>query len=402
MPTWLALNQSDTPTDIDKWCPSFSGYALTVMNERQQPGCGDHGREKRSVGFASELRSASFETYFFSMSTISKSEKSYIQTALSSTPPHRADGRGPRDYRAIALETGVSPLANGSARINIGVKTTPEGTGGTEVLAAVKLEVREVAEGDPPERMTCAVTCAPTAYPHLSSGAIDDLSYDFTTLLDQTLGHPTLRPSNLDIIPGRKAWVLYLDVVVVSDFGNIVDALFIAARAALWDTKVPRTRAVEYTRVMPGRPSGDMDVDETTTSAFDTRAQAAQTSATDFELPDFWDEGEVLDGREKWPIPVTLNLLPSVYFLDATLQEEASTPLKLHLMFSISSGGASASLQAMRLAGNGEVNLAKLKGCILDGEKHAHSLAVGLDKKLKDEDIRRGEKARAKFVGGRS
>ena len=37
---------------------------------------------------------------------------------------------------------------------------------------------------------------------------------------------------------------------------------------------------------------------------------------TDFELPDYWDEGEVLAGREKWPICVTLNLVctePQIY-----------------------------------------------------------------------------------------
>ena len=49
-----------------------------------------------------------------------------------------------------------------------------------------------------------------------------------------------------------------------------------------------------------------MDIDEDTISGFDTRQ--VQT-ATDFELPDYWDEGEVLDGKERWPVCITLNLV---------------------------------------------------------------------------------------------
>lgn len=87
-----------------------------------------------------------------------------------------------------------------------------------------------------------------------------------------------------------------------------------AARAALWDTKVPRTRSVEYksrksrsttTAAMEGG-SGNMDIDEDTISGFDTRQVR---TATDFELPDYWDEGEVLDGRQYWPVCITLNLV---------------------------------------------------------------------------------------------
>jgi exosome complex component RRP42 len=107
--------------------------------------------------------------------------------------------------------------------------------------------------------------------------------------------------------------LLNLDLIVLSDSGNIYDAMFMAARAALWDTKVPRTRSVEYKAMKGGTArrerggDGDMDVDTQRMSGFDTRQYT--NKATDFELPDCWDEGEVLDGRDKWPICVTLNLV---------------------------------------------------------------------------------------------
>lgn len=92
--------------------------------------------------------------------SLSKSEKSYIQTALRELPSIRADGRSLFDYRSIALETGVASLANGSARVNIGKAAGEESGSGTEVIAAVKLEVENVLDGDGVDggRIACTVS----------------------------------------------------------------------------------------------------------------------------------------------------------------------------------------------------------------------------------------------------
>ena len=90
---------------------------------------------------------------------VSKSERSYIQSSLHANPAVRADGRSLQDYRTVFLETGVAPLANGSARVNIG-KSPQEGGGGTEVLAAAKLEVEDVETGEGVDggRVVCTVS----------------------------------------------------------------------------------------------------------------------------------------------------------------------------------------------------------------------------------------------------
>ena len=134
----------------------------------------------------------------------------------------------------------------------------------------------------------------------MSSAALDDLQHDLTDILQQTIQHPSLHPQNLSIIPNKKSWLLNLDAVVLADAGNVVDALFMASRAALWDTKVPRTRSIEYRAPDASKASKKdvhstaMDVDDSV-SGFDTRDMAR--TAADFELPDYWDEGEVLDGQ---------------------------------------------------------------------------------------------------------
>ena len=260
--------------------------------------------------------------------SLSKSEKSYIQTALRELSPIRADGRSLFDYRSVALETGVASLANGSARVNIGKAAGEESGSGTEVIAAVKLEVENVLEGEGVDggRIACTVSwfvlifslflfelpkhhegSSPAAYPHLSSTALDDLSYDMTIILNQCLSHPSLHPKNLGIIPQRKSWLLNLDLMVLSDSGNAYDALFIAARSALWDTKVPRTRSVQYQP--KSNIVSDQDVEmaaDGSGSIFNTREVAR---AADFELADYWDEGETLKMDEEWPVCVTLNLV---------------------------------------------------------------------------------------------
>ena len=94
--------------------------------------------------------------------------------------------------------------------------------------------------------------------------------------------------------------------MVLSDAGNIYDALFMAARAALWDTRVPRTKAVEYKKEGP-KGGAEMDVDSEPQSGLDTRR--AKAPAADFELEDSWDDGAVLGGRDAWPVSVTLNMV---------------------------------------------------------------------------------------------
>ena len=94
------------------------------------------------------------------MTTLSKAEISYIQSSLVSDPPLRADGRSPEDFRQIALETGVAPLANGSARVSIGRtgRDTDGGSSGTEVVAAVKLEVDGIGEEKEGGNVVCTVS----------------------------------------------------------------------------------------------------------------------------------------------------------------------------------------------------------------------------------------------------
>jgi len=253
--------------------------------------------------------------------------------------------------------------------------------GGTDVMAAVRLEVEDVATGGGVDdgRVSCAVTCSPAAYPHLLSSQQEDLQAEYRDLLQSILGHESLLPSDLCILHGKKSWLLNLDAVVLSDTGNIYDVMFTACRAALYDTRIPKTRAVAYQSAKMSNPT-NVEMEDNFKAALRTRKQSR---AADFELEDAWNEGDALVDRNKWPICITLNVLPSVHVVDATPGEEQAIPLKLLLFFAFSNADRPI-LQGTRMIGPGQVSLPHLKRLMNEAEGYASQLVSALNNQLKD------------------
>ncbi|KZT43525.1 ribosomal protein S5 domain 2-like protein [Sistotremastrum suecicum HHB10207 ss-3] len=252
------------------------------------------------------------------MST-SKSEQSYTAQGLISNPPLRSDGRSLLDYRPICMSTGVYPQANGSAKVECG---------GSEVVVGVMCEIDHEGNEDHSfsanGRIKCNVLCTPSAYPAHSPPALDDLSYDLSVILSDVYSDPGLLPSNLVVVPGRKSWTIHIDALVTADGGNLLDVLFLAVRAALWNCRVPSTKNIEY------KGSSQLGNE----SAFVTQHRTSH--AADFEIKDFWEDGESLANRETFPIAITLNLLSSIHFLDATHLESMAAQSRLIFIYSFS------------------------------------------------------------------
>jgi hypothetical protein len=80
---------------------------------------------------------------YMAFKALSKSEKAYIQTSLQAQSPLRGDGRSLHEFRSVTIQTRAVPIANGSAHLNLG-RASDENIGGTEVLAAAKLEVEDI------------------------------------------------------------------------------------------------------------------------------------------------------------------------------------------------------------------------------------------------------------------
>lgn len=156
--------------------------------------------------------------------------KAHIKKALSKGI--RVDGRKLDEYRQVEVETGVYKTAEGSARVKIGE---------TEVLAGVKLAVEEPYP-DRPDEGTIMVNSEliPMANPEFESGPPSIWSIELSRVVDRGIRESkALDFKKLCIEPGKKCWIVAIDVIPINDNGNLLDAAALAAIAAVKNTKYP-------------------------------------------------------------------------------------------------------------------------------------------------------------------
>lgn len=194
----------------------------------------------------------------------------------------RADGRRATDYRALTVECNVSPQCNGSARVRVAH---------TDVMIAVKFNVVKPSPDAPQQGMLeCAVDLAVgddrPGYAASLSGALQRC----------LAGGRVLDLKKLCIAERQMVWCVHVDGLVLSDGGNVLDALCLAARAALFNARVPSVRAVPSESGKDGELELDVDNDVMA--------------------------GDMLD-LKRLPIAVTLTRIGSHYVVDATPEEES-------------------------------------------------------------------------------
>jgi len=143
----------------------------------------------------------------------------------------RLDGRGLKDYREIKVEQGIIERAEGSARVLLGA---------TEVLVGVKIEVGEPFPDTPNEGvLTVNAELLPLASPTFEPGPPDENSIELARIVDRGVRESkAIDTEKLCIEPGKKVFVVFIDVYVLNHDGNLVDASTIAAVAALLNTKM--------------------------------------------------------------------------------------------------------------------------------------------------------------------
>ncbi|KAJ3272930.1 Exosome complex component RRP42 [Terramyces sp. JEL0728] len=226
---------------------------------------------------------------------ISRVEKDYISKGIAAGI--RNDGRAQNESRQLYLETGIINQASGSCRVSV--------QSGTEVLVGIKVSVGDIQELDSRDedeestknkndvgRIVCSVECSPSAKVMLDKRQIEEMCILYTQILNRTLNGPQggLDLYKLCIVPGSVCWVLNIDVLVLNYGGGVLDAIFMAVRGAIYNTRLAKVNV------------------ESTDGAYD------------FDVAD--DETEVLEGRENVPISVTAFQIDKYHVIDATPAEE--------------------------------------------------------------------------------
>jgi len=144
----------------------------------------------------------------------------------------RLDERGLCDYREIKIEQGLVERAEGSARVLLGK---------TEVLVGVKVETGEPFLDTPNEGvLTVNAELVPLASPNFEPGPPDENSIELARVVDRGIRESkAIDNEKLCIEPGKKVFVVFVDVYVLNHDGNLIDASALAAMAALMNTKMP-------------------------------------------------------------------------------------------------------------------------------------------------------------------
>jgi exosome complex component RRP42 len=144
----------------------------------------------------------------------------------------RLDGRGLGDYREIKIEQGVIEKAEGSARVLLGK---------TEVLVGTKVETGTPFPDMPNDGvLTVNAELVPLASPTFEPGPPDENSIELARIVDRGIRESkAIDTEKLCIEPGKKVFIVFVDIYVLNHDGNLIDASALAAVAALLNTKMP-------------------------------------------------------------------------------------------------------------------------------------------------------------------
>ena len=138
----------------------------------------------------------------------------------------RIDERGPMDYRQLTITLGTIEKANGSAQVYLGK---------TKVLAGVKIQTGTPFEDTPNEGiLTVNAEFVPLAYPTFETGPPDEDSIELARVVDRGIRESkAIDLQKLCIEPGKKVFVVFVDIYVLDHDGNLIDAAGMAALGAL-------------------------------------------------------------------------------------------------------------------------------------------------------------------------
>ncbi|MDV0444505.1 Ribonuclease PH [Methanimicrococcus sp. At1] len=161
---------------------------------------------------------------------ISALKRDYIHNLI--VEGKRSDGRGFQEMRDISVQTHVIDKAEGSAYVKYGE---------TKVLVGIKLQ-----KGTPfPDSPNLGIIMTgmemnPLASPDFEAGPPKEDSIEMSRIVDRGIREShSIDLEKLCIREKELVWMVFVDISVINDAGNIIDASSLAAIAALMTTTIP-------------------------------------------------------------------------------------------------------------------------------------------------------------------
>ncbi|OYT32275.1 MAG: RNA-binding protein [Thermofilum sp. ex4484_79] len=149
----------------------------------------------------------------------------------------RIDGRGLEDFREIEIYTNIYGKAEGSARVHLGE---------TKVVAGVKASI-----GTPfPDTPNIGVQVVnaeliPLASSLFEAGPPGEEDIEFSRVIDRGIrSSGMIAIEKLALIPGKKVWMIFIDMYPLDYHGNLMDAFGLVAVSALLTCNIYKTEIV--------------------------------------------------------------------------------------------------------------------------------------------------------------
>lgn len=165
----------------------------------------------------------------------------------------REDGRDLTEYRDITIETNVISKAEGSARVKLG---------GTQVIVGIKPQVGSPFP-DTPDLGVLMTNCEmlPMADPTFEPGPPSEDSIELARVVDRGIRESELIDlDKLCIEEGKHVWMLFADLHIIDNCGNLFDACELAFMAALKSTKLPVASIVDDEVVLSEDETFDLPI----------------------------------------------------------------------------------------------------------------------------------------------
>lgn len=145
----------------------------------------------------------------------------------------RIDGRGLLEPRAISIETGVIPKADGSARVRLG---------DTEVISGVKIQPdRPFPDMGDKGIFICTAEILPLAHPSIETGPPNEEVIELARVVDRGIRESHMIDLGQLVIAKDKSVIgVFADNTVIDYAGNLFDACSYATTAAILSSKSPK------------------------------------------------------------------------------------------------------------------------------------------------------------------
>ncbi|XP_041784422.1 exosome complex component RRP42 [Anopheles merus] len=283
---------------------------------------------------------------------LSEAEKTYILHGIQKNM--RNDGRTNRDYRPMELESEIVVHAAGSARLRLA---------NTDILVGVKAEIDTPNPDRPNEgKVDFFIDCSANATPEFEGRGGEQLATEISNTLSKAYeSQKGFDLAGLCIMAGHQCWKLYVDVLILECGGNLFDAVSLAVKGALFNTRIPRVSTAMH-------DGGSMDL-ILTDDPYDCERLDVTTA----------------------PILVTVCKIGDQCVVDPSAEEEECSVASVAVGVSCRPDGNTATKQSIttvRTSGEGSIRLETLKKCFDTATTVAASLNKALMKALNEDETR--------------